>query len=236
MNNHYNPGQKRDSTGKWSDGFPGKNITDKIEANSRIETRVVDQMEVEALMNRAREAGPEVDKLANDIAGKYGGTVTPMNYKGRNSITRKVLDEYNGDVSKVKDAARNTIIVETDDDVERVLRDFEGQHGSSVKIKRQKPDDFLGYSGSIMNFTASNGLVCEIQVNTPRMIYAKDPFAEQILGPQRFNSIRSQFNQPPGKGHEFYEKYRVLKDPNPPSDKKRMDIEEESRRYYNSFR
>lgn len=233
--NHYNPGQPRDKTGKWTDGFPG-HIKARVEANQRIESGVVDQMEVDAMMNRAREAGPEVDRLANEIAHNHGGIVTPMNYKSRESIIRKARDEYGGDVTKVKDAARTTIIVENDSDVEGVLQDFEKRYGGNVRIKRQKPDDFLGYSGSIMNFTAPNGLVCEIQVNTPRMIYAKDPYAEQLLGPNRFNEVRSKYGQPPGRGHEYYERYRVLKDPNPPNDKKRMEIEEESKKYYSSFR
>lgn len=230
---HHFKTQARDKTGKWTDGFPG-HVAARMEAVERLEKQTVAEADVDALMNKAKEAGPEVDDIAQRIARKHGGSVVPINYKTKESIARKARDEYGGDVTKIKDAARTTIVVENDDDVERVLQDFENEFGGQVRVKRQRAEDFLGYSGSIMNFTAKNGLVCEIQVNTPRMIYAKDIYAEQLLGPARFNSVRAKYNVPPGRGHEFYERYRVLKSPE--QDKERMEIERESKAYYDTFR
>jgi len=42
-------------------------------------------------------------------------------------------------------------------------------------IKTQSHELYpLGYSGNIVNIKTSNGLTAEIQVNTPKMIYAKE--------------------------------------------------------------
>lgn len=226
----FDPNQPRDEYGRWTDGL-SPHIARKIAASGR-EEHLYNQ--VDDLMSRAREAGPEVDGLANDIAKKHGARVTPINYKSRESILRKARDEYGGDPSHVKDAVRNTIIVDSDEDIDRVLNDFSSRYGDRVKIKRQRPEEYLGYSGSIINFKAKNGTYCEIQVNTARMIYAKDTHAEAFLGRDTFNRIRAQYGVPPGRGHEFYEKFRVLKDPS--QQKQREELERQSREYYAIFR
>ncbi len=79
-------------------------------------------------------------------------------------------------------------------------------------------------------------------------VYSKNPYArikiygmskekpenaKMILGEAKYNQIAKQVGVEGGKGHDYYEKYRVLvvgKD-----DKQRKQIEQESKKYYSKF-
>lgn len=222
----------RDKNGKWTNGLPNY-IGDKIQSNDQEEFLVGLNTDVDQLMNKAQEAGPEVEQRAQEAANVIGGTVTPVNYKSRESIIRKSRDEYGNDVSQVKDAVRTTIIVNKQEDIPVVLKQFE-QPGNRVKI--QKPENFLGYSGAIVNFRAKNGLHCEIQVNTPEMIYAKVGGAEKMIGSQRFNEIKKKVGLPNGKGHTYYEDFRSIDKTKPENLPIIDEIKRLSNDYYNRFR
>ncbi|MCF6202159.1 MAG: hypothetical protein L3J59_00605 [Methylococcaceae bacterium] len=58
------------------------------------------------------------------------------------------------------------------------------------------------------------GLTGEIQVNTPEMIYAKEPesMARVLIGDDAYNAISSKTNVPEGQGHKFYVQWRQLPD------------------------
>lgn len=60
----------------------------------------------------------------------------------------------------------------------------------------------MGYSGNIVNIQTSNGLIAEIQVNTDRMIYAKEKpeDAKRILGEKRWKDIQNQTGMKGGAG------------------------------------
>ena len=182
------------------------------------------------LVNRASLVGNEVQSLAESIAKKHKGFVTPINYKSISSITRKVTTESITPYD-IKDAVRTTIIVPKSQ-IDQVLNElFESD--SFVRLKRQKPESFMGYSGNIVNIQASNGLIAEIQVNTDRMIYAKEKpeDAKRILGEKRWQEIQKQTGMKGGLGHKYYEEWRVLDK----ADKKAQKIAEKSIEYYSHF-
>jgi hypothetical protein len=58
----------------------------------------------------------------------------------------------------------------------------------------------------------TSGLVGEIQVNSPEMIYPKEPapIARNILGDAEYDAIASRTSVPGGQGHALYEEYRQL--------------------------
>lgn len=78
-----------------------------------------------------------------------------------------------------------------------------------------------------------NGVIAEIQVNTPRMIYVKETpgIAKSILGVELWNSIKRQIGLEGGLGHKYYEEYRIL---NKESIRAR-EILEFSVKYYSHF-
>lgn len=182
------------------------------------------------ITNRASLVGNEVQSLAESIAQKNNGFVTPVNYKSVSSIIRKVTTEGITPYD-IKDAVRTTIIVPRSR-IEQVLNELFGSE-PFVRLKRQRPESFMGYSGNIVNIKTSGGLTAEIQVNTEHMIYAKEKpeDAKRILGEKRWKEIQEQTGMEGGLGHKYYEEWRVLDK----ADKKAQKIAEKSIEYYSHF-
>lgn len=78
------------------------------------------------------------------------------------------------------------------------------------------------------------GILDEIQVNTPAMIYAKEsePMARTLLGDDLYSSIAIKSGIPGGQGHKLYERWRVL----PSSDPGLSALEAQSKAYYDAVR
>ena len=76
-------------------------------------------------------------------------------------------------------------------------------------------------------------MVAEIQVNTAKMIYAKETpaVAKSILGEGVWNRIAKETGLEGGLGHKYYERFRVLDKMSP----KAVEIERLSKEYYSHF-
>lgn len=201
-----------------------------LKDNKSIVQNINTENSAKELVNRASLVGNEVQSLAESIAKNNKGFVTPINYKSISSITRKVTTEGITPYD-IKDAVRTTIIVPRSQ-IDQVLNEL-SENDSFVRLKRQKPESFMGYSGNIVNIQTSNGLIAEIQVNTERMIYAKEKpeDAKRILGEKRWKEIQQQTGIEGGLGHKYYEEWRVLDK----ADKKAQKIAEKSIEYYSHF-
>ena len=168
--------------------------------------------QIEITMLRARQVGGGMQKIAVQIASKYDGAYTPINYKSTDSIRRKVLAERNDDPNftpaKLKDAVRTTIVVDKDN-IQSIISEFRGNK-DFLRWKPQKTE--LGYTGNIINMMGDNGVIAEIQVNTPKMIYAKEPpqIAKSIIGVTAWNAIKKETGLEGGLGHKYYERYRII--------------------------
>lgn len=92
----------------------------------------------------------------------------------------------------------------------------------------------MGYSGNIVNIRTTNGLTAEIQVNTERMIFAKErpEDAKRILGEKRWEEIHNETGMEGGLGHKYYEQWRILDK----SSNEALKIVEKSIEYYSHFR
>jgi hypothetical protein len=196
----------------------------------------VSKEDVQNVMQKAKEAGGEVDKLGKDLASKYGGVVTPLNYKSEESITRKVDNDYGGNVNELKDSVRNTVIIDNEQGLQSAIKDLVN-NPNTLRVKVQSADsDPLGYSGTIANVKMSNGLIGEVQLNSAKMIYAKEnaASAKAILGNDKYNQIAKQTGKEGGLGHKLYEEYRIL---DPKKDAAKMaEIANKSKEYYKNFR
>ena len=168
--------------------------------------------QIEITMLRARQVGNGMQKIAVQIASKYDGAYTPVNYKSAESIRRKVFAERNDDPNftpaKLKDAIRTTIVVDKDN-IQSIINEFRGNK-DFLRWKPQKTE--LGYMGNIINMRGDNGVIAEIQVNTPKMIYAKEPpqIAKSIIGVTAWNAIKKETGLEGGLGHKYYERYRII--------------------------
>lgn len=175
-----------------------------------------------------------IDEMAWKVADETGGVVAEADLKSVESAMRKAIDKKKGDVSQVMDFARNTIVVEA------------GKEQAALEILKKQTDipednieqtfaaeDPCGYSGINVKVPTPNG-IGEVQINSPEMIYAKEKpeVARSILGEEKYNEIASRPDMPEGgKGHTYYEAYRVEKDP-----AKAKVIADQSKAYYASVR
>lgn len=203
-----------------------------LKDNDNIIKSISIEESVNEVVKRASSVGGQVQSLTESIAYANIGFVTPINYKSSSSIIRKVTTEGITPYD-IKDAVRTTIIVPKNN-IEDTLNDL-SINKSFMRLKRQKPELFMGYSGNIVNIKASNGIIAEIQVNTAEMIYAKETpvTAKIILGENTWNEINKRIGVEGGLGHKYYEEARVL---NPITDAEKYNsIVKKSVEYYSHF-
>lgn len=199
-----------------------------------------DERSASRLIAKSEEIKDEVQAFAVSFATEFGGRVTPVNLKTRASIIRKLSTaEVNHDAREIKDAVRTTIIVDADkvDGVRSYFKQIKSSGGNVQRIKVQAGSVFLGYTGTIVNINGANGLTAEIQVNTPKMIYAKEPpeDAKRIIGEALWRKIRRETGLPGGLGHKYYEQYRSLTYEQQRSELGR-EIARKSEEYYSHFK
>lgn len=199
-----------------------------------------DERSASRLIAKSEEIKDEVHAFAVSVAAEFGGRVTPVNLKTRASILRKLSTaEVNHDARAIKDAVRTTIIVDSDkvDGVRDYFKKIKENGGNVQRIKVQAGSVFLGYMGTIVNVNGANGLTAEIQVNTPKMIYAKEPpeDAKRIIGEALWRKIQRETGLPGGLGHKYYEQYRSLTYEQQRSELGR-EIARKSEQYYSHFK
>ena len=183
------------------------------------------------LYGRAPLAKREIDSIADEVAGAFGGRVAKAPLKSRDRAAQKIIGDYGGDASQIKDLARNTIIV-PEGRMDQVAVEL-ARRGATVKQIRSSTDP-LGYSGINAFMKTRSGVLAEIQVNSPAMIYGKSSpdIARRILGEETFSAIATRSGVVGGQGHRFYEQWRVL-DWNTPQARA---IAMRSRAYYDAVR
>lgn len=199
-----------------------------------------DERSASRLIAKSEEIKDEVQAFAVSVASEFGGRVTPVNLKTRASIIHKLgTAEVNHDAREIKDAVRTTIIVDSDkvEGVRSYFKQVKSSGGNVQRIKVQAGSVFLGYTGTIVNINGANGLTAEIQVNTPKMIYAKEPpeDAKRIIGEALWRKIRRETGLPGGLGHKYYEQYRSLTYEQQRSELGR-EIARKSEEYYSHFK
>lgn len=203
---------------------------EKTDAEKSLEKAIKD------VVIKARSSGGEVQGLAESIASGHNAICTPINYKSEASIKRKVLSRRIKDDSfmpeNLTDCVRTTIIIDARQ-LKYVINELKAQE-SFYKYKPQKT--ILGYVGNIVNVKTNNGLVAEIQVNTAKMIYAKElpKNAKAILGEKLWNKIHRETGIEGGLGHKYYEEWRVMSKEEQQS-AKGIALRKRSEEYYSHF-
>ena len=190
-------------------------------------------LECALLIDKSMDVGSMVQEVAESIAVAHGCTVTPINYKSFSSLYRKLTNPFEPTrIEDIKDAVRNTIITDADG-IPDVIADLKRLDTFS----RYKPQDTeYGYTGNIVNLLMPNGIKAEIQVNTPKMIYAKEKVedARRILGEELYEKIHKETGLEGGLGHKYYEIGRKL---DPEHDHAKLEeIIRKSVEYYKHFR
>ncbi len=193
---------------------------------------------LKGLYEKAAVTKKEIDAVADAVAAEHGGTVAKAPLKSEKRVIEKADNDYEGDVTKVKDFARNTIVVESGKEL-AALESLKKTNPELGKVKGQivvvdPAKDPCGYSGIKVLLPTSSGMPGEVQINSPHMIFAKEKpeDARRILGDAQYDAIASKPGMPEGgKGHVLYEEFRSTDDP-----EKAAKVAAESRAYYGAVR
>lgn len=180
-------------------------------------------------MYKAKE---ENDNFSNRIAKEHSGKVITAPMKSIDRSLTKIDNDYAGDMGKIKDITRSTVIINSDK-IDDVLSDLQKKEGMNIKHINGDVDP-LGYSGINATYKAKEGGNCELQVITPAMIFGKmnTSTAKSMLGEEYCRRLEEASGQKGGLGHGFYEQYRTI-DPN---SEKAKDIAQQSKDYYAAIR
>ena len=169
------------------------------------------EQEMTAAMADAQIYGPQTQAFAQEVATRFSGYVTDINYKTRESATRKCKTD-NSRPYDLKDLARTTIVAGWNStEIEPVItylvetateRSFFGRY------KHQTSD--YGYWGDIVNLKYEK-LFTEIQVKTYGMFYASldEASVRSVIGDSLYTIIRTKSGVEPGLSHYYYEIMRA---------------------------
>lgn len=128
------------------------------------------------LYRRAEEEKPKFDATLRELAESVGATLKTAELKGTDRAVAKVLNDYGGDASRIKDLLRATIKA---DSVEAAQRAVAGIFEKFTVLKEGRrnlldpsKNTIDGYRDAKFNVEV-NGHIAEIQVNIPSMLAAK---------------------------------------------------------------
>lgn len=161
-------------------------------------------------MKKAKRVGLSLQGFAESVAAWKGARVTPINYKSYASAKRKAAGAVGG-LKDVRDLARTTIIANKQD-IQGIVGQLKLGNKEWKMVRSKKQEMKTGYTGNLINLRhRRTGVVAEIQVNTPKMIYAKERLidANRILGTKTMRAIYKETKTPAGWGHALYEQERV---------------------------
>jgi hypothetical protein len=138
---------------------------------------VQSQDELARMYLTAERIKPEFDAVNRKIAESVGGEWQAPSLKGSARAVEKSIDDYKGDVRNLKDLVRGTIVVNSVDDVPKVIEAIRAKY----PIEKSGFRNFLdrnvtpadGYRDAKMNVVV-DGQKTELQITTPELARAKE--------------------------------------------------------------
>jgi len=152
-----------------------------------VRTAIADRYEA------AEKTLPKFDADVRDIADSVGGRAIVAPLKGVTRTVDKVIGDYSGDVSRIKDVLRATIELPHHTDADTVIDQLRAKYGEPIKLNNtldpsQPADPRANGYRDINSVWSIDGMPVEIQVNVPEMLAAKErahPFYEEQQKIQR---------------------------------------------------
>lgn len=169
------------------------------------------EQQMDCALALAQQYGPITEVIAMQTAETFDGEVTDINYKSRESATRKCQTDSCMPFD-LKDLARTTVVATWDSaeigEVVEYLIGVSKEQNLFGRYKHQTSD--YGYWGDIVNLQFDS-LMTEIQVKTFGMFYAADPeqMVRETIGDERYEYICSVTGVEPGQAHVYYEVIRA---------------------------
>jgi len=186
-------------------------LTSCSKDDSSLSAEELFEQEMTAALADARTYGPQTQAFAQEVATRFNGYVTDINYKTRESATRKCKTD-NSRPYDLKDLARTTIVAGWDSIEIKPVIDYLNTTATERNIfgryKHQTSD--YGYWGDIVNLKFQK-LYTEIQVKTYGMFYASLDSATvtSVIGDSLYKYIHDKTGVEPGLSHYYYEIIRA---------------------------
>ena len=171
--------------------------------------------EMTAALADAQKYGPTTDAFAREVAARFNGCVTEINYKTRESATRKCVTD-NCRPYDLKDLARTTVVAGWDSTEIKPVISYMVQTATDRhffgRYKHQTSD--YGYWGDIVNLKFvenTDTLYTEIQLKTYSMYYCSgdEKTVRATIGDENYQYIHSVSGLEPGLSHVYYEIIRA---------------------------
>ena len=167
------------------------------------------EQEMDEAMQYVKQYGPITQALAEEVASRNNGKVTPLNYKTRESATRKCITD-NCRPFDLKDLVRTSIVCKKAD-VDETVKDLNStatERGIFYRYKHQTSD--YGYWGDLTNLQFEK-LCTEIQVKSYGMFYVSYPedLCRELMGDSVFAAIHTATGLEPNLSHHYYEILRA---------------------------
>lgn len=136
------------------------------------------------MMKLAEEAKVDYDQAIINIAGKMGALgqmLAPLKSIGR--AAEKVVLDYLGDETQIKDLLRSTIVVRSYADAPAIVAEL-GNAFDVLSIKDKTSPEARDRNGGYADYTVfvrmPNGVKAEIQINTPAMLSMKEHLGHKL--------------------------------------------------------
>lgn len=149
------------------------------------------ESELTPLVEKAAQAKPSFDSSVAEIAKAVGGEAKLASVKDTKRAARKVVLDYFGMTSEIKDLLRASVVVKNVSEVQGALKAI-GERFEITRVKdRFAKPTAAGYSDVLVNVKTPEGVAGEIQIHVPEMLAVKN------LGHKLYNVER---NLPEGHG------------------------------------
>jgi len=168
-----------------------KHLTKSFNPKDLKQLSSANQKQLIEIYKKAAENKDYFDETNASIAKALGGEAAVVDIKSSERAVAKILNDYEGDPSKIKDLLRTTISINTLKDTQKSIDLIKAKYGEPLKLKNTLSNDVesiggTGYRDVNMVFEVK-GSYMEVQVNMKPMLDVKY-----------------------GKGHDIYEKIQKI--------------------------
>lgn len=130
-----------------------------------------------AMYDAAAASKPAFDSAISDIAAAVGGNAKLVGLKQSGRAVDKVLEDYGGDPTRIRDLLRATVEVDSSAAAQRAVASMFERFEVLPTGRRNLLDPAVepvdGYRDAKLNVRLPDGTVAEVQVNLPSMLAAK---------------------------------------------------------------
>lgn len=150
-------------------------IGESLVSNDLLQLPVASRNTLRAMYEVAAKNKDGFDADVAKLAESVGAVAQTARLKGTARTVEKIIDDYDGDPTKVKDLLRATIEVKSLSEVENVIAKTQAKYGTLVKLRnwlQEGSPSSYGYRD--VNMVVNNqGGMAEIQINLSQILEVK---------------------------------------------------------------